>query len=148
MIRRLIALLAVLGLAMTATPAFAQQRAQAVFAGGCFWCMEHDMKAIPGVLEVMSGYTGGKEKHPTYEQVSSERTGHYESVRVTYDPAKVTYEQILSRYWRLIDPTDNGGQFCDRGPPIGRRSSSRLNKGRSPRSPCRSWLSQRRFTEP
>ena len=115
MIRRIIALLAVLGLALTATPAFAQQRAQAVFAGGCFWCMEHDMKAIPGVLEVMSGYTGGKEKHPTYEQVSSERTGHYESVRVTYDPAKVTYEQILSRYWRLIDPTDNGGQFCDRG---------------------------------
>jgi peptide-methionine (S)-S-oxide reductase len=78
--------------------------------------MEHDMKAIPGVLEVMSGYTGGKEKHPTYEQVSSETTGHYESVRVTYDPSKVTYEQILSRYWKLIDPTDNGGQFCDRGP--------------------------------
>jgi peptide-methionine (S)-S-oxide reductase len=101
---------------LVAAPAFAQQKAQAVFAGGCFWCMEHDMKAIPGVLEVMSGYTGGKEKHPTYEQVSSETTGHYESVRVTYDPSKVTYEQILSRYWKLIDPTDNGGQFCDRGP--------------------------------
>jgi peptide-methionine (S)-S-oxide reductase len=115
MIRRLLAVLALMIAPMMAAPAFAQQKAQAVFAGGCFWCMEHDMKAIPGVLEVMSGYTGGKEKHPTYEQVSSETTGHYESVRVTYDPKKVTYEQILSRYWRLIDPTDNGGQFCDRG---------------------------------
>jgi peptide-methionine (S)-S-oxide reductase len=115
MIRRLIAILALLITPLVAAPAFAQQKAQAVFAGGCFWCMEHDMKAIPGVLEVMSGYTGGKEKHPTYEQVSSETTGHYESVRVTYDPSKVTYEQILSRYWKLIDPTDNGGQFCDRG---------------------------------
>jgi peptide-methionine (S)-S-oxide reductase len=116
MIRRLLAVLALLITPLVAAPAFAQQKAQAVFAGGCFWCMEHDMKAIPGVLEVMSGYTGGKEKHPTYEQVSSETTGHYESVRVTYDPSKVTYEQILSRYWKLIDPTDNGGQFCDRGP--------------------------------
>jgi peptide-methionine (S)-S-oxide reductase len=116
MIRRLLAVLALLLTPLVAAPAFAQQKAQAVFAGGCFWCMEHDMKAIPGVLEVMSGYTGGKEKHPTYEQVSSETTGHYESVRVTYDPSKVTYEQILSRYWKLIDPTDNGGQFCDRGP--------------------------------
>lgn len=117
MIRRLVALLALMMAPLVAAPgAIAQQKAQAVFAGGCFWCMEHDMKAIPGVLEVMSGYTGGKEKNPTYEQVSSETTGHYESVRVTYDPSKVTYEQILSRYWRLIDPTDNGGQFCDRGP--------------------------------
>jgi peptide-methionine (S)-S-oxide reductase len=105
----------ILLLALAFSPAAFAEKAQAVFAGGCFWCMEHDMKAIPGVLEVMSGYTGGKEKHPTYEQVSSETTGHYESVRVTYDPAKVTYDQILSRYWRLIDPTDNGGQFCDRG---------------------------------
>jgi peptide-methionine (S)-S-oxide reductase len=116
MIRRLLAVLALMIAPLAAAPAFAQQKAQAVFAGGCFWCMEHDMKAIPGVLEVMSGYTGGKEKNPTYEQVSSETTGHYESVRVTYDPTKVTYEQILSRYWKLIDPTDNGGQFCDRGP--------------------------------
>jgi peptide-methionine (S)-S-oxide reductase len=89
---------------------------QAVFAGGCFWCMEHDMQAIPGVISVMSGYTGGKERNPTYEQVSSETTGHYESVRVTFDPDKITYAQLLDRYWKLVDPTDNGGQFCDRGP--------------------------------
>jgi peptide-methionine (S)-S-oxide reductase len=95
--------------------AWARQE-QAVFAGGCFWCMEHDMQGIPGVISVMSGYTGGKERNPTYEQVSSERTGHYESVRVTYDPDKVTYAQLLARYWKLIDPTDDGGQFCDRGP--------------------------------
>lgn len=74
------------------------------------------MQAIPGVIEVMSGYTGGKERNPTYEQVSSERTGHYESVRVTFDDAKISYEQLLSRYWKLVDPTDDEGQFCDRGP--------------------------------
>lgn len=95
--------------------AHAQEKQQAVFAGGCFWCMEHDMQGIPGVLSVESGYTGGKEKNPTYLQVARHQTGHYESVRVTFDPAKVTYEQILARYWPLIDPTDAGGQFCDRG---------------------------------
>lgn len=95
--------------------AFAQEKAQAVFAGGCFWCMESDMGHIPGVLSVESGYTGGKEKNPTYRQVAMHMTGHYEAVRVTYDPKKVTYEQLLSRYWPLVDPTDAYGQFCDRG---------------------------------
>ena len=95
--------------------AHAQEKQQAVFAGGCFWCMEHDMQGIPGVLSVESGYTGGKEKNPSYLQVARHQTGHYESVRVTFDPAKITYEQILSRYWPLIDPTDASGQFCDRG---------------------------------
>jgi peptide-methionine (S)-S-oxide reductase len=88
----------------------------AVFAGGCFWCMEHDMKGIRGVVSVESGYTGGHVDHPTYQDVTSETSGHYESVRVTFDPSKVDYGFILSRYWRLIDPTDDGGQFCDRGP--------------------------------
>ncbi len=88
----------------------------AVFSGGCFWCMEHDMKAIPGVVSVQSGYTGGRVDHPTYEQVSSETTGHYESVKVTFDPAKIDYGFLLYRYWKLVDPTDDGGQFCDRGP--------------------------------
>jgi peptide-methionine (S)-S-oxide reductase len=88
----------------------------AVFAGGCFWCMEHDMKGIAGVVSVESGYTGGHVAHPTYEDVTSETSGHYESVRVTFDPAKVDYGFLLHRYWRLIDPTDDGGQFCDRGP--------------------------------
>lgn len=98
-----------------APAAYAQDKAQAVFAGGCFWCMESDMGHIPGVLSVESGYTGGKEKNPTYRQVAMHMTGHYKSVRITYDPKKVTYEQLLSRYWPLIDPTDAGGQFCDRG---------------------------------
>ncbi|MGC1303456.1 MAG: peptide-methionine (S)-S-oxide reductase MsrA [Caulobacteraceae bacterium] len=88
----------------------------AVFSGGCFWCMEHDMKAIPGVVSVQSGYTGGTVDHPTYEQVSSETTGHYESVKVTFDPAKIDYGFLLYRYWKLVDPTDDSGQFCDRGP--------------------------------
>jgi peptide-methionine (S)-S-oxide reductase len=88
----------------------------AVFAGGCFWCMEHDMKGIRGVVSVESGYTGGHVDHPTYQDVTSETSGHYESVKVTFDPSKVDYGFILSRYWKLIDPTDDGGQFCDRGP--------------------------------
>ena len=88
----------------------------AIFAGGCFWCMESDMKAIPGVVSVESGYTGGTLKNPSYQDVITERTGHYESVRVSFDPAKLTYRQLLDRYWKLVDPTDDGGQFCDRGP--------------------------------
>jgi peptide-methionine (S)-S-oxide reductase len=88
----------------------------AVFAGGCFWCMETDMKSIPGVLSVQSGYTGGTLKNPHYEDVLTERTGHYESVKVTYDPSKISYEGLMKRYWKLVDPTDAGGQFCDRGP--------------------------------
>jgi len=88
----------------------------AIFAGGCFWCMESDMKAIPGVVSVESGYTGGTLKNPTYQDVITEKTGHYESVRVTFDPARLTYRQLLDRYWKLVDPTDEGGQFCDRGP--------------------------------
>jgi peptide-methionine (S)-S-oxide reductase len=84
---------------------------EAVFAGGCFWCMEHDMGAIPGVVEVMSGYTGGRNANPTYEN----HPGHYEAVRVRFDPSVITYAQLLERYWPLVDPTDDGGQFCDRG---------------------------------
>ncbi len=98
----------------SAPPAPALQ--SAVFAGGCFWCMEHDMKGIQGVVSVESGYTGGHVDHPTYDEVVTETTGHYESVKVTFDPKKVDYGFILSRYWKLVDPTDDGGQFCDRGP--------------------------------
>jgi peptide-methionine (S)-S-oxide reductase len=78
--------------------------------------MEHDMGGIPGVLKVESGYTGGHVARPTYRDVTSETSGHYESVRVTYDPAKLDYGFLLHRYWKLVDPTDDGGQFCDRGP--------------------------------
>lgn len=114
-------LLAILALLFTAAApaAFAQKTGekteQAVFAGGCFWCMESDMQGLPGVISVESGYTGGPERNPQYKDVARQRTGHYESIRITYDPAKITYELLLTRFWPLIDPTDDGGQFCDRG---------------------------------
>jgi peptide methionine sulfoxide reductase msrA/msrB len=89
---------------------------QAYFAGGCFWCLEHPFDSIPGVTEVMPGYGGGKTKDPTYQDVCSGKTGHYEMVRVTYDPAKLDFQKLVDIYWRQIDPTDAGGQFADRGP--------------------------------
>ena len=114
--KRFLALLCALPLLAAFAPAPPAPRTeQAVVAGGCFWCMEHDMK-LPGVVSVESGYTGGTVARPTYEQVGSETTGHHEAVRVTFDPAKTSYAFIMSRYWKLIDPTDAGGQFCDRGP--------------------------------
>jgi len=88
---------------------------EAIFAGGCFWCVESSFEKIDGVREVISGYTGGDEDNPTYPQVSAGRTGHLESVKVVYDPAKVTYRDLLQVFWRQIDPTDAGGQFVDRG---------------------------------
>ncbi len=89
--------------------------ARAYFAGGCFWCVEHDMKKVPGVKEVVSGYAGGHVLNPTYEEVTSGTTGHREAVMVVYDPGVVSYREIIDRFWRLIDPFDAGGQFCDRG---------------------------------
>ena len=92
------------------------QTKTAVFAGGCFWCTESDFEKVPGVLDAVSGYTGGTVANPTYEQVSAGGTGHVEAVKVIHDPAKVTYEQLLDAFWRHMDPTDAGGQFVDRGP--------------------------------
>jgi peptide methionine sulfoxide reductase msrA/msrB len=89
--------------------------AVATFAGGCFWCTEADFAKVPGVVRVASGYTGGKQENPTYEEVSSGTTGHVEAVQVYYDPSKITYEELLDAFWRHIDPTDPGGQFVDRG---------------------------------
>jgi len=89
--------------------------AVATFAGGCFWCMEGPFDHVPGVLSTTSGYTGGSLKNPSYEQVSSGTTGHAESVQVVYDPKKVSYAQLLEVFWHNVDPTDGGGQFCDRG---------------------------------
>jgi peptide-methionine (S)-S-oxide reductase len=86
--------------------------AQAIFAGGCFWCMESDFEKLDGVTAVVSGFTGGTLKNPTY---NGNHAGHYEAVEVTYDPAKVSYQQLLDHYWVNIDPFDDGGQFCDRG---------------------------------
>ena len=89
--------------------------ASAVFAGGCFWCTEADFDKIPGVVSTVSGYAGGRVANPTYEQVSAGGTGHIESVRVVYDPAKVSYQTLVARFFRTVDPIDGGGQFCDRG---------------------------------
>jgi peptide methionine sulfoxide reductase msrA/msrB len=89
--------------------------ARATFAGGCFWCVEDSLKEIPGVVSVVSGYAGGLVKNPSYEQVSEGTTGHAESVQLTYDPARLSYERLVEIYWRNVDPTDPGGQFCDRG---------------------------------
>ena len=98
-----------------ATPTQSNQLATAVFAGGCFWCVEADFDKLPGVSSTESGYAGGELKNPTYEQVSHGGTGHAESVRVTYDPNKVTYEQLLDYFWRHVDPTVKDRQFCDVG---------------------------------
>jgi peptide-methionine (S)-S-oxide reductase len=87
----------------------------ATFAGGCFWCMESEFEKVPGVVKVVSGYTGGTLKNPTYEEVSSGGTGHFESVQVTYDPGKVSYAKLVEIYWENIDPLTANGQFCDRG---------------------------------
>jgi peptide methionine sulfoxide reductase msrA/msrB len=88
----------------------------ATFAGGCFWCMVPAFKNFDGVIDVKSGYTGGFVEYPTYEQVCSETTGHYEAVQITYDPAKISYDQLLTVFWQQIDPTDDDGQFSDKGP--------------------------------
>jgi peptide-methionine (S)-S-oxide reductase len=89
--------------------------AVATFAGGCFWCMEPPFEALPGVLSVSSGYTGGTEKDPSYEQVSGGGTGHAEAVEIVYDPAKVGFEALLDVFWRNVDPTAADRQFCDVG---------------------------------
>jgi methionine-S-sulfoxide reductase len=121
---RLLPALAAAAIAVAATGALAQQdattmpkdgHALATFAGGCFWCMEPPYDKLDGVLATISGYTGGDTVDPTYREVSAGGTGHAEVVQVTYDPAKVSYEQLLEVFWRNVDPLDAGGQFCDRG---------------------------------
>ncbi len=87
----------------------------AVLAGGCFWCLEHDLEDVEGVISAESGYSGGYVENPTYQQVSSEKSGHQEVVRVQFDTDKISYANLLQHYWRNIDPLDGKGQFCDRG---------------------------------
>jgi peptide-methionine (S)-S-oxide reductase len=121
---RLSPALAALAIACAAAGAAAQQdsipmpkdtHALATFAGGCFWCMEPPYDKLDGVLATTSGYTGGDKADPTYQEVSAGGTGHAEAVQITYDPAKVSYGELLEVFWRNIDPLDAGGQFCDRG---------------------------------
>jgi peptide-methionine (S)-S-oxide reductase len=117
-----IALLVALALLATAPTARAAPQGEpppgdavAVFAGGCFWCMEGPFDAIDGVLSTTSGYTGGHVPDPTYEQVSGGDTGHVEALQIVYDPKRVTYDALLDVFWHNVDPFDGGGQFCDRG---------------------------------
>lgn len=98
-----------------AAPAPKAGQAEAVFAGGCFWCMEGPFERVPGVVSVESGYTGGPVPGPSYKAVSAGVTGHTEAIRVVYDPAKVSYSDLLAVFWVNIDPTQANGQFCDRG---------------------------------
>jgi len=114
-LRRLVAVI----LAVHTLASFAQQpaggQAVATFAGGCFWCMEPPYDALPGVISTTSGYMGGSKGNPTYEEVSSGRTGHAEVVQVVYDPKKVTYAKLLEVFWKNVDPTVVNRQFCDIG---------------------------------
>ncbi|MDQ3030810.1 MAG: peptide-methionine (S)-S-oxide reductase MsrA [Myxococcota bacterium] len=98
-----------------AAPPPGEGQAVALFAGGCFWCMERPFEELDGVISVLSGYTDGELEGPSYDEVSSGRTQHAEAVRVLYDPSRVSYEQLLEVFWHNVDPTQAGGQFCDRG---------------------------------
>ena len=91
------------------------RREVAVFAGGCFWSVEANFERIPGVVGAVSGFAGGRTANPTYDQVVRGGTGHLEAVQVTFDPARISYRQLVDRFWRTIDPTDPDGQFCDQG---------------------------------
>jgi peptide-methionine (S)-S-oxide reductase len=99
------------------TAAAAKGSATAIFAGGCFWCVESDFDKVPGVISTTSGYTGGKTANPSYEEVSSHTTGHAEAVKIVFDPAKVSYRQLVDHFWHTIDPTVRDRQFCDYGTP-------------------------------
>jgi len=113
-------IIVIIALILALNPFFAVARAAteiATFAGGCFWCMEKPFEKLEGVIEVVSGYTGGHKENPTYKEVSAGITGHAETVQVTYDPSKITYLKLLDVFWKQIDPTDSGGQFADRGTP-------------------------------
>lgn len=114
-----IIVLILLQLSITAALLFAKETVmkeqKAVFAGGCFWCVESTLEKVPGVMKVISGYTGGKQENPSYEEVSHGSTGHVEAIEIIYDPEKVSYDQLLDAFWQEIDPTDSGGQFADRG---------------------------------
>ena len=112
---QLVAALIALGGTAAAQDKPAAGQAAAIFAGGCFWCVEEAFDKVPGVVATTSGYTGGTAENPTYRQVSAGGTGHFEAVKVDYDPAQVSYEQLLDTFWKNVDPFDPIGQFCDKG---------------------------------
>lgn len=110
------ALLTVVGALLLTGGSMAGELKEAVFAGGCFWCMESPFDKVTGVVATTSGYTGGHLAKPSYDAVSSGTSGHYEAIRISYDPMRVSYEELLRVFWKNVDPFDDGGQFCDRGP--------------------------------
>ncbi len=110
-----LALLVIIATASQWGAAEAAGTKKAYFAGGCFWCVESDFESVNGVREVVSGYTGGTTANPTYKKITKGGTGHYEAVEIQYDPARVGYDELLYKFFRSVDPTDAGGQFCDRG---------------------------------
>lgn len=114
-IRSLNLLLVILCIAVTGGTGYSAEQARAVFAGGCFWCMEEVFEKVEGVVSVTSGYMGGQKTNPTYEEVSAGGTGHAESVEVVYDPAKVSYQKLLDHFWKNVDPVTPNAQFCDHG---------------------------------
>lgn len=107
--------LILIAMALRHGPAHAADKQSLIVAGGCFWCVESDFEAVPGVLGAVSGHTGGKTANPTYKQVTKGGSGHYEAVRIDFDASRVSRETLLAMFLRSIDPTDAGGQFCDRG---------------------------------
>ena len=126
-----VALMLLLG---AGNPTRAADAETAIFAGGCFWCVEADFDKIPGVIETVSGYTGGHTQNPTYKQVTGGDTGHYEAVRIRFDPDKVGYAELVSALLRSVDPTDDGGQFCDRGASY---RTAIFTQGAGPDADCR-----------
>lgn len=112
---KLLTILIILGAFAHGRPLLAASETLTV-AGGCFWCVESDFESVPGVIEAISGFTGGTAKNPSYRQVTSGGTGHYEAVQITFDTSKVSAARLLELFFRSIAPTDAGGQFCDRGP--------------------------------
>jgi len=111
----LLAITIFLGIVVLQSRAHAAETKTTIFAGGCFWCVESDFEHVPGVIEAVSGFSGGTTANPTYKQVSKGGTGHLEAVQITYDPSVVSYKKLLHLFLRSIDVTDDGGQFCDRG---------------------------------
>lgn len=127
----------------------AAARDTAIFAGGCFWCMEEAYEQIDGVLEVRSGYIGGTVANPSYRQVTRGRTGHYEAIEVIFDPARVSYARLVSVFWRNIDPEDATGQFCDKGTQYRAAIFSRTEQQRTLATAAKAELDgQKRFPRP
>lgn len=114
-IRKFLVPLIFLGISMVNIVDAAKPRAEAIFAAGCFWCIEEAFSNMNGIIDTEVGFIGGHVANPTYDQVSNKNTGHREAIRIVYDPAKVDYKTLLKRFWQNVDATDAGGQFCDRG---------------------------------